>query len=99
MAKVSKLQSADGETLMTFHCPGCGYGHSFRIKEGTTRSDATVWNWNGDVDKPTFRPSLLVMGDPATTRCHLFIQGGQIIFLNDCFHKLAGHTVDMKEDK
>lgn len=29
--------------------------------------------------------------------CHSFITDGQIQFLNDCTHKLAGQTVDLAE--
>lgn len=30
-----------------------------------------------------------------TTRCHLFVTNGQIIYCGDCPHDLAGKTVDM----
>lgn len=29
--------------------------------------------------------------------CHSFVRGGQIEFLNDCTHALAGQTVDLPE--
>ena len=30
-------------------------------------------------------------------RCHSFVENGQIRFLADCTHKLAGQTVDLAE--
>lgn len=70
-----------------FHCPGCKYGHWFATGYGG-------WTWNGDRDKPTVNPSIL-NSSPAP-RCHLFIRDGQIQFLNDCEHELAGKTVPME---
>lgn len=68
------------------------------------------WTFNGDFDKPVFGPSLLVTSnrwDKATeqkvpTRCHTFVgchgaEPGQIIYLNDCTHALAGQVVDLPE--
>lgn len=54
------------------------------------------WQWNGDMEKPTFNPSLLVrIGDDR--QCHLFVRDGMIEFLGDCHHELKGKTVEMEE--
>ena len=68
-----------------FHCPGCQHAHVCDKR----------WTFNGDMDKPTFTPSLLNRTDK--TRCHLFVTDGKIRFLNDCTHQLAGQTVDLPE--
>jgi hypothetical protein len=76
--------------LWLFHCPGCECGHF--INDG--------WSFNGDVDNPTVSPSILVnVGgkSPSTPVCHSFVRDGKIEFLNDCTHKLAGHTVEIPE--
>lgn len=65
------------------------------------------WSFNGNVEKPTFKPSLLVKF-PANPKaieefkewraeriCHSFVTDGKIIFLNDCTHELKGQTVDL----
>jgi hypothetical protein len=40
----------------SFECPGCGLTHNIP----TEQSDSTLkWQFNGDVDNPTFSPSLL----------------------------------------
>ncbi len=51
------------------------------------------WSWNGDIDKPTFQPSVRI--DSLGT--HFFITDGRIQFLNDCTHKFKGQTVDMED--
>jgi len=58
-----------------------------------------VWEFNGDVDKPTFSPSILVRHHEWTVEkvCHSFVRDGKIEFLNDCTHELAGKTVPMED--
>ena len=74
-----------------FKCPGCEYLHPFNVNP----SKPQCWNFNGDAEKPTFSPSLLVNGTHPESRCHLFLIEGKIRFLSDCHHHLAGQTVDM----
>ena len=76
-----------------FWCPGCEDVH--RFEEGK-------WTFNGDYDKPTFHPSLLLNGNPAlhnpaVPRCHLFLTEGILTFLSDCTHKLVGQRVPLPE--
>lgn len=66
-----------------FWCPGCEHMHL--VNSG--------WTFNGNYDKPTFSPSVLVTGGH---RCHSFVQGGHIQFLSDCTHALAGQTVELQ---
>ena len=71
-----------------FECPGCGELHCV----------GPSWAFNGDMDRPTFSPSILVRwgsGDPK--RCHSFIRDGRIEFCSDSTHALAGKTVDLPE--
>lgn len=71
------------------------------------------WTFNNNLENPTFRASLLVRtgkfadpnwnGDPdledsfTSTVCHSFITDGNIQFLSDCTHELAGQTVPLPE--
>lgn len=75
-----------------FHCPGCGYGHSFRVTGDESRPQ---WSWNGSLESPTFVPSLLVWKDEPNARCHLIVTDGVIHFQSDCHHSLAGQSVAM----
>jgi hypothetical protein len=68
-----------------------------------------VWEWNGDLEKPTVTPSILVTypANPDALeefkewrlerRCHVFVKNGKIQFLADCTHPLAGSTVDIPD--
>lgn len=49
------------------------------------------WEWNGSTESPTVRPSVLTTD--GTHTCHSWITDGQVAFLGDCTHELAGHTV------
>ena len=59
------------------------------------------WEFNGDFEKPTFRPSMLVQygehENPETghVREHFFVTDGKIQYLSDCHHEFAGKTIDM----
>jgi hypothetical protein len=85
-AKVHILQDG-GKVLRLINCPGCGYTHPLDER----------WTWNQDLDRPTFRPSLLCNPNTPEHRCHSFITDGQIKFLDDCHHALAGKTVDLPD--
>ena len=97
MAKVKCIDTTEknGEVRWFFQCPGCGESHCFWTKGNVN------WSFNGDVDKPTVSPSILVTYDGADkkTVCHSFIKDGNIQFLFDCTHKLAGKTVELPEYK
>ena len=58
------------------------------------------WTFNGDMDKPTFRPSMLMTYPTENKELglvgdHFFVTDGKIQYLNDCHHEMAGKTVDM----
>lgn len=57
------------------------------------RQGTHCWSWNGDVEKPTFRPSLLRTRDGYVS--HSWINDGKAQFLHDSTHELAGQTVEL----
>lgn len=69
----------------------------------------SAWSFNGDLNRPTLSPSILVHsatrlldhGPPMTTRqtprCHSFVRDGRIEFCGDSEHELSGQTVDLPE--
>jgi hypothetical protein len=73
-----------------FYCPGCKSNH--RITVGTYQG-RPAWTFDGDMESPTFSPSLL----HPDIGCHLFVRRGQIEYLSDCRHHLAGKTVPMED--
>lgn len=114
MAKARKTSNG----FVLIKCPGCGERHALNIDPSAGRP---CWGFNGDLDRPTFTPSLLVncghyvTGQPqppdctyckdaaeggytpCCVRCHSFIRDGQIEFLSDSTHALAGQTVPLPD--
>jgi hypothetical protein len=90
MGKVVKT-FPDGRVL--FWCPGCDGAHGVAVGEGK----GPRWGYNEDEEKPTFSPSILVTWGGLNKKCHSFVKDGQIQFLTDCTHNLAGQTVDLPE--
>jgi hypothetical protein len=78
---------------LAFRCEGCGGYHSVPV------TGPQAWAWNGDRDAPVLSPSLKVNMGPydAPRICHSFVgcngaQPGEIIYLGDCTHHLAGQV-------
>lgn len=113
------LRTVEGGSL-AFWCPGCNEAHVAAVGEGS----GPRWSFNGDYDRPTFTPSVLVRSghyvpgqegkrcwctynaeqaaagkEPGPFKCsvcHSFVRDGQIQFLGDCTHSLAGQTVALQ---
>lgn len=89
----------DKDNSYWFDCPGCKKAHCIYFHAGTTSHP--VWSWNRSFDKPTVSPSVLVRWHEGKERkqcvCHSFISDGNIQFLSDCTHELAGKTVPIPE--
>lgn len=90
---IARVASDNGTHMgWLFDCPGCECSHMFDGR----------WAFNRNRVRPTFTPSLLVRGvvsaenDPTPTRCHSYVTNGEIRFLDDCTHKLAGQTVPLE---
>jgi hypothetical protein len=81
-----------------FFCPGCRCEHG--VWTSKTNRNGARWTWNGDMVRPTFSPSLNISygNGPDVPRvvCHSFVRDGQIQFLGDCTHALAGQTVPLE---
>jgi hypothetical protein len=56
MSALSRILRDAENNMLMFWCPGCDSAHGVRIGAG----EGPRWLWNGDVEKPTFSPSLLV---------------------------------------
>lgn len=92
--KPLKNQSGEVDTYL-FFCPGCKETHPFQVPR---------WSFNGDMEKPTFSPSLLVyesgrnraenQAPSRKTQCHLFLTDGVIQYCGDCPHELAGKSIE-----
>jgi len=78
-----------------FHCPGCDHAHVYYT------SGPVVWSFDGNMETPTFSPSLLNRcpdhTDPKQRLCHLTLASGMLHFYPDCSHDLAGRVVELPE--
>lgn len=112
-----KIRLSHGGQYAEFRCPGCDSNHMIGVKPNNPKG----WEFNGDLENPTFSPSILVRSghyvpeqpqppnceycidagqDGYSTfcsLCHSYIRDGQIQFLGDCTHDLAGKTVPLPE--
>lgn len=98
MPQLLDIAGSDPHKRLVFYCPGCKCDHGVPIPP-----HSKAWSWNGSVDKPTLSPSILVTyngldagkDDAPQAICHSFVKDGQIQFLSDCSHELAGKTVEL----
>jgi hypothetical protein len=76
-------------------CPACQCCHGFDNR----------WKFNGNMDKPTFTPSMLVHENKDYRevskskhghRCHSFVANGEIKYLDDCTHDMKNTTVKLE---
>ena len=103
-----------GGQSVWFWCDGCDTHHSYQIKNADPAkvpdtvadrwrkmyTQGPLWTFNGDLKKPTFKPSLLCNGSTPVEevrkrgahRCHIFVTDGMVQYLSDCTHHLAGKT-------
>lgn len=109
MARLSSILRSIQGNQVAFWCPGCDEAHAIQHGENG-------WTWDGNVETPTFSPSILIRGGHYVDGkhpcwcdynrehpddqvkfgcgvCHSFVKDGQIQFLGDCTHSLAGQTV------
>lgn len=87
-------------TGWVIHCPACGHGHKFDAPEHPNKITGASWSFNGDLERPTFSPSMLIrdrVDGVDRYVCHSFVRDGRIEFLGDCTHDLAGQTVELTE--
>jgi hypothetical protein len=53
MERVKTIKGATGEKYVTFVCPGCKNHHTLPVGDGAK------WQFNGNMESPTIRPSIL----------------------------------------
>lgn len=92
MAKIKVFSYSNGKwRQFLYWCEGCGYEHAFGLT-----SEGGNHTFNGDLNNPTVSPSLLENRIPDKV-CHSFIVNGQIQYLSDCHHHLAGQTIELPD--
>lgn len=69
----------------TFICKPCNSEHVFYTKTGNPQ---TEWEFNGNMDVPTFTPSL--KNSRPGYCCHLNLTDGILMYHSDCTHAAVG---------
>jgi hypothetical protein len=102
VAVIRDLSTKDNHyKAIAFCCPGCakdgGPGLHMLPIQGNIPVNTAQWAWDGNIEAPTLSPSILTRsqynGKP--TVCHSFMRAGNLEFLSDCTHHLAGQTVPL----
>jgi hypothetical protein len=100
--KISPVLRKEGP-FYSHWCPGCEEMH--RIHVDAPNSSGACWVFDGNIKLPTFTPSINIRIGPMPTVpfgrpdagkmhiCHYFLKVGQIQFLSDSTHLLAGKTI------
>ena len=84
-------------THVQLHLPGPIPTRILPVILSGPRQGTPNWTWNGSIDKPTLKPSVLTRGGDMSGehRCHSWINDGKVQFLGDCSHEFAGQTMDL----
>lgn len=84
-------------------CPGCKSGHEINVDR--PNSSGAKWSFDGNMERPTFTPSVNIRWGKFAGQCdydeggicHYFITAGRISFCSDSTHSLSGQTVDLPD--
>lgn len=100
MAKcIERKLGPDGKIIGYYiWCQGCNAAHFYP----TTLGHPEHWTFDGNLESPTFTPSLLhYYTHPETkqriTVCHINVTKGKIQFHADCPFDLKGQTLDLQD--
>lgn len=87
-----------------FYCPGCNCLHSYVVAswKDPEGNQHTGWRFDGNLESPTFSPSLLIFYTHPQTKqrvsiCHVVLTNGILNFCHDCEHELKGKSVPLPE--
>lgn len=101
--------SLAAENTLHFWCPACEDVHGINYAPGrwtwngsldapTIRPSVAVGGVQWAVGEPSHKPKhTKVTKAGAPILCHSYVTDGQIAFLDDCTHDLAGQTVDLPD--
>lgn len=88
-------------------CPACEEAHVYATDN--PQRNGAKWTFDGNLDRPTFTPSMLIRIGPRPTVpegrpdagqvdvCHYFLTAGSIQYLADCTHALKGQTIPLPD--
>lgn len=89
--------SAEEAELVQLNFPGPMPTRIIPVMIKGTRKGTGKWSWNGDIENPTLKPSILTDNGEGGCRCHSFVNDGMVKYLGDCNHEFAGQTMSLLE--
>ncbi len=95
--KTKEWEDQPGSGMMKINCPGCKTAHTIFTK--VTERNNVIWGFNGDLNKPTFTPSVKITWPEEQKQhcCHFHINEGRIEFCGDCTHELSGKVFELTD--
>lgn len=74
MSRVRRLSNKAGEIWHWFICPGCGENHMIPT------NGPRAWAFNGDLERPTLKPSILAKWQamPTEEEAKIILAGGKV---------------------
>jgi hypothetical protein len=90
-----KLQTTDTEGDYLHYCPACRQMHLINTRR--KNQNGAQWTFDGNMEKPTFSPSINILKEGGGSQCHYFIQVGYILYAQDSHHDMKGQTIEMPE--
>ncbi len=94
----AKFKETELEGIFQIYCPGCKSRHSIDTVKPNPLGH--LWTFNGDMEKPTFTPSVNISwesGSKLIARCHFIITDGIIHYCPDCTHPLVNQKVELPD--
>lgn len=110
MSALGKKLQAEGEGRIAFFCPGCNRRHTITVEgphawgfngNGDRPTFTPSILFQGVKELTDEQLAIYYRGEPlpepVPMRCHSFVTDGQIQFLSDCTHSMAGQTVPLAD--
>ncbi len=94
-----KLEEINGIQHLTFLPIGIEHEITLPVIKSGSRDKYNAWTWNGDLEKPTLKPSIRIRGEYVS---HFWLTNGVCNFLDDSTNGYARQNVellDLKDDK
>ena len=92
----ASLREYGGRMLLRFQPHGYEYPIELPVITSGSRDKTGAWTWNGDIEKPTLRPSIKTTHGGSGEVSHLWLNEGVCQHLGDSTDGLAGHTLPLQ---
>lgn len=93
--RISILLSRSGKQFLRFQPNGYDFPIELPVILSGSRKDSGAWTWNGDVEKPTLKPSIKTTHGGSGKISHLWLNDGVCQHLEDSTDGLAGQTLPL----